>query len=348
MKFTIFYSWQSDIPEPVNKSAIQNALEASIATLRENNAIDIDPCLDRDTAGVTGTPGIADTILSKIEKAGLVVADVTIVTPKCVHRPAPNPNVLLELGYAAARLGWERIVCVMNEHFGGPTKLPFDLRHRRWPIRYRLSPDASAESVAQECERLTQAFELAVRQPLESGLLTAVVNPKDRRVAERYEHILNTVSALFAGFSSAHGIENVSHVFTETHADAPGTKYPEKTLADEIVAMLQGNDLKVASTTRVDGNPITWAEELVRTFATAVQECDRLLDRYADRDDALIGMVEEVRNRLNTLAQAIIVTASAPELAGLYDKGVPDVHADFYRYLVLAMIKSYRIVREFK
>jgi hypothetical protein len=43
----------------------------------------------------------------------------------------PNPNVLLELGYAAAQLSWDNIICVYNLAYGAVEDLPFDLRTRR-------------------------------------------------------------------------------------------------------------------------------------------------------------------------------------------------------------------------
>jgi len=43
----------------------------------------------------------------------------------------PNPNVLIELGYAVKTLGWNRIVCIFNEESGRIQDLPFDLRQRR-------------------------------------------------------------------------------------------------------------------------------------------------------------------------------------------------------------------------
>ncbi len=53
----------------------------------------------------------------------------------------PNPNVLLELGYAAAKLGWDRLVLVMNTNYGHPEELPFDLRNRRFPLTFKIAPD---------------------------------------------------------------------------------------------------------------------------------------------------------------------------------------------------------------
>ena len=61
--------------------------------------------MDQDTAGIAGWPDIASTILTKIEKCEVFVADLTPINgPEPDSRPTPNPNVMLELGYAS----WHR------------------------------------------------------------------------------------------------------------------------------------------------------------------------------------------------------------------------------------------------
>ena len=91
----------------------------------------IEPALDRDTAGLAGSPAISDSIFAKIALSDVFIADVTIVNPRTKGRLTPNPNVLVELGFAASILGWDRILLVQNTAFGLPEKLPFDLRGRR-------------------------------------------------------------------------------------------------------------------------------------------------------------------------------------------------------------------------
>ena len=44
---------------------------------------------------------------------------------RLVKRPAPNPNVLLELGYAAASIGSNRVILVQNTAFGDISTLSF-------------------------------------------------------------------------------------------------------------------------------------------------------------------------------------------------------------------------------
>ena len=98
--------------------------------------------MDRDTAGVAGSPSISDSIFAKVAQADVFVADVTIVNPRAKGKPTANPNVLVELGFAVASLGWERIILIQNAVHGSPNKLPFDLRGRRI-VTYKLAADAS-------------------------------------------------------------------------------------------------------------------------------------------------------------------------------------------------------------
>lgn len=78
-----------------------------------------------------GAPHIVKTILDKVAAADVFVADVSIVLGKGAQRPTPNPNVLIELGYALCSLGDARIVLLMNDAYGAPDDLPFDLSHHR-------------------------------------------------------------------------------------------------------------------------------------------------------------------------------------------------------------------------
>ena len=131
MEYKVFYSWQSDLPNPTNRGLIGEALETAAKNLTKDDTVSVDPVVDRDTKGTAGSPEIASTIFKKIEADQVFVADVSIINGETVARPTPNPNVLLELGYAARHLGWDRIVMVFNSAFGRIEDLPFDLRMRR-------------------------------------------------------------------------------------------------------------------------------------------------------------------------------------------------------------------------
>ncbi|MCL4559896.1 MAG: nucleotide-binding protein [Chloroflexi bacterium] len=138
MEVKIFYSWQSDLPNATNRGFIQNALEKVAQEIRKDNTINIEPVIDRDTVGVPGSPDIASTIFSKIETSQIFVCDISIINQSDSSRKTPNPNVLIELGFALKMLGDKRVILVLNSAYGSPELLPFDLRMRRI-ITYNVS-----------------------------------------------------------------------------------------------------------------------------------------------------------------------------------------------------------------
>lgn len=164
MDFTVFYSWQSDLPNATNRGFIEKALEIAAKLIRDDESIRIEPVIDRDTIGVPGAPDIAETILRKIEQSQVCVCDVSITNESDPSRPTPNPNVLIELGYALKALGPSRIIMVMNTAFGGPELLPFDLRMKR-VVTYN-APEAAKER-ATERRRLGSVLERGLRAIIE-------------------------------------------------------------------------------------------------------------------------------------------------------------------------------------
>ncbi|MFT8722417.1 MAG: hypothetical protein ABF443_04180 [Acetobacter malorum] len=189
MEHRIFYSWQSDLDAALTRNFIEEALNKAAKKAARDEAILIEPVVDRDTVGVIGAQGIADTIFQKIDVSDVFVCDVSIINGfeaqidislfqeilraaaqiilkrtsgnSRERRLTPNPNVLAELGYAAARLGWGRIILIQNTAFGKIEDLPFDLRGRRL-VTYHIS---SREERADHRAKL--------RSDLESALTSA-------------------------------------------------------------------------------------------------------------------------------------------------------------------------------
>lgn len=137
--FKVFYSWQSDLPNPTNRTFIGDALKKACEEVSKNPDVLFSPRVDQDTQGVTGSPPIPATIMQKIDECQAFVADVSLCFNGPKGKLAPNPNVAYELGYAVAKLGWERIILVMNIEHGGIDSLPFDLEKRRVTGPYRAS-----------------------------------------------------------------------------------------------------------------------------------------------------------------------------------------------------------------
>ena len=154
-----------DLPNGGNRSFIQKALEEAVAAIAADDTVAVEPVLDRDTQNVPGSPDIASTIFAKISASNVFVADVTITTKAEGQRPTPNPNVLIELGYAVKTLGYERVIPVFNTAFGDFPDLPFDLRGRRL-LPYNMP--ANVTDRAAERKKLRDQLEEALRVALEA------------------------------------------------------------------------------------------------------------------------------------------------------------------------------------
>ena len=138
--YTIFYSWQSDLPNGDTSGLIGDSIDAAIKSLKDTAIVHA----DRDTKGEFGSPDIVETIFSKIDECDVFVADVSAVaTYHPVEKAGedegndkeksrrlkatPNANVMIELGYATQVVGWENIICIMNDDYNHEGEIPFDI-----------------------------------------------------------------------------------------------------------------------------------------------------------------------------------------------------------------------------
>jgi hypothetical protein len=173
VKTSIFFSWQSDTPTGIGRNLIRKALDeickeiAAEPNIEEASRDEL--VVDSDTQGEAGQPPIAETIFKKIDTAAVFVADVTFTAKRVDdERPTPNPNVLIEYGWALKSLGYSRVISVMNDAYGEPSAetLPFDLAHVRWPTRYTLSENAVPEQKADVRRKLVASLKEAIRASL--------------------------------------------------------------------------------------------------------------------------------------------------------------------------------------
>ncbi len=176
----VFWAWQSDLPGRISRFIIRDALDEAITELKETSDVEEPPeearradiHLDHDTKDVTGMPSVADTILEKIRAATVFVGDVTpvgsgppIQTPEGQKpgRPLMNPNVAIEMGFALHSLTDKNVVAVLNLEYGGADSLPFDIKHKRWPITYRLVEGATKEEILAQKKVLKDQFVTALK-----------------------------------------------------------------------------------------------------------------------------------------------------------------------------------------
>jgi hypothetical protein len=218
---TIFFSWQSDRPTRVCRNFIEGALKDAIKLVASGASVDKAPrddiAVDRDTQDVPGSPPIFDTILMKIEKAIIFVPDITFVGSRIGGKPVPNPNVLIEYGYALKQHGHSHLIPVMNTAYGEPSpeSMPFNLGHRRFPIQYNLPEDATEGSRkaarASLSKELASAIKLIIGSKKSDAAPISQLVGRPSRAIDEAEEYANEVDFQYAlgALESGQGLENV-------------------------------------------------------------------------------------------------------------------------------------------
>jgi hypothetical protein len=162
----VFFSWQSDTPAKANRTVIETAIERAAKAAGATWAGSDRPIAKVETASsdVIGARQIAEVIFERIRTADAFIADVSLVVRRG-RRLMPNPNVLVETGYALHALSDARIVLVANTALGAVEDLPFDLRGRL-ALTYSMKPaDAPAVSRDELTKKLTGILKTILSLP---------------------------------------------------------------------------------------------------------------------------------------------------------------------------------------
>jgi len=162
----IFYSWQNDLPAKSHRYFLDKCIQVALKSLEKEAKVYME--YDRDTMGLLGSPDITESIFGKIDKAVMFICDISIINSGANDKKTPNPNVLIELGYAANKLGWDRIVCFFDTNSGKIEDLPFDLRQKRITP---FDPDTPNEK-----QRIADILELNIKDLFVQGKLFNPLN----------------------------------------------------------------------------------------------------------------------------------------------------------------------------
>ncbi|MES2331141.1 MAG: hypothetical protein V4539_16170 [Bacteroidota bacterium] len=231
MTKNIFYSWQSDLPSNQNRGFIQQCLETAIVEIKAH-PFHLEVAIDRDTIGLAGTPDIASAIFEKIDAASVFVADVSIINSGDEKRKMPNPNVSIELGYAAKALGWNRVITVFNSAFGSVEDLPFDLRFRR-PLIYSITnPKNKAKDRRHLSDRIREAVLSVIReQTNKDEIFTYVKKQIDKDILS----LCNLLHKLLAGYDEQLSSNNVWQLLSMTQQQVMENLFEKKFIGFTIL-----------------------------------------------------------------------------------------------------------------
>ncbi|HFI0081160.1 TPA: hypothetical protein ACGOYK_000519 [Streptococcus suis] len=175
MKIVIFYSWQSDLPNNKNRGLIGDCIQKVSKQLLEVCPQVTEIEIEMDSRNESGTPDLVDSIFRKIDSCDIFLADISIINSATIERYTPNPNVLIELGYASRVLDWSKILCIFNSEYGKVEDLPFDIRFRK-PIIYNSSENTSISK-----KQLTKLL----KDSIENIINTRIIDKKEYLTTKR-------------------------------------------------------------------------------------------------------------------------------------------------------------------
>ena len=176
MKITIFYSWQSDSPNNKNRSLIYDSIKKAANQLLKDCSKITELEIEMDSRNESGTPDLVNSIFTKIDNCDIFIADISIINHNSKERLVPNPNVLLELGYAAKTIGWSNIICIYNLEYSAIESLPFDIQHRK-PLTYNT------------CTNISEA-----RKMVEKMLQSSIESIINTRIVDKREYVTTKFS----------------------------------------------------------------------------------------------------------------------------------------------------------
>ncbi len=122
---------------------------------------------------------------------------------------------MIEYGYALKASGAEKIIAVMNKHYGEPDVLPFDMRHRRFPLSYNLPPDADSSAKRAARDELSSAFKVAITAILENRAVPEPVQTPPFERKPSFDHGATFIE-VNQQFPMVRGNETVQQRFPET------------------------------------------------------------------------------------------------------------------------------------
>ena len=294
----IFYSWQSDLDGKNTRYLIQDAIDIAVKSLK--NVVEI--VADRDTKGKFGSPNIETVIFDKIKECDIFVADVSIVNkytaaieqesiseeekeecptqdgenakskPQKPIRFSPNPNVLEELGYAAAVIGWDNIICFMNTDYGKKSDLPFDL------AQHRISSYSTTEMTKADAKKYMREIIVShVMDLMENGIRSKgdfaahIVGGYDynKRKVLKYLYPLNVRNSEWAQnykkqilSKAAHLIESISSISLDNNDEINSQSIIEKD--DDRVEIVNSRTSKYTGTASLDQDTFKRFEQVYK------------------------------------------------------------------------------------
>lgn len=184
MILKIFFSWQVETnPQGFNNKAfLIDCIGSAIKQIENKGTLKgIRFELTEGLRNIPGNPEVAQLMFEQIDNCDIFIGDMTVVQKICSRlesfrnkkglyfRYSPNCNVYGEYNRALGlhKDFWKQIILLLNDTNKSPEEdssiIPFDTRHRRWPITFNLK-DNSTESKSKAKETLMKVLPEAIHK----------------------------------------------------------------------------------------------------------------------------------------------------------------------------------------
>jgi hypothetical protein len=181
-----------------------------------------------------------------------------------MERKVPNPNVLIELGYAIAILGWDRIIMLFNTNHGSfPNDLPFDLDRRR-VTKFSIIDNNDTNGKGDLKIKLTKAIELIIKINPQKPAIANILSP------EQIQRMRDIKS-----------IESVLSTLHLSSLDIFFEQFPQKFSPHMLTSYLSFNSVVCSSEFYIYDESL---RELISGFNKIFTECFSYRDRFFQKD----------------------------------------------------------------
>jgi len=355
MKVKIFYSWQSDLPNNCNRGFIERSIEKALKRIKgRTEDLALEPCIDRDTKDMPGSPEIAQTIFDKIRAAQIFIADVSVINKKSLmqklfdHRATANPNVLLELGYAVGCLGWDRIICVYNLAYGGEKQLPFDLRGRRISFysKYKNSGNSNTEEYSKDLAAKIDSILSTIDQSKEEVSKDVVLSRGICLMLSAHLPFLQAyVSSSYTNETWAECIKRILPVRKAEFSEVGCNEAIEELLkAFSVSAPFAASGIFRVTSEGVKV-PLPHMVSLIKMVVEINSESNALLSKYGSAcSSQLIKKVELLQHQCRGLETMMAAAFRIPGINETFKNGINnEQHLDFWRGFLKSVAALNRI-----
>jgi hypothetical protein len=174
-------------------------------------------------------------------------------------------------------------------------------------------------------------------------LQESIPHPKDIRVVEELEQILFHWNIYLTSFFASMKLKSSNNPLNSIEVAVKSKnisffKNPSNDFIKSIVVLFSSQNLEKISP-NFSGKD-TWNANAIDALKIIVDDCSFLLQRYADRDETIISLVEAVHGSSRQLAGMLDMEGGYTAISNVWSCGLEE--------FLVAFLQSYGVILEYK